>query len=105
MHDYLCVSLLSRSGESEADFKARLSELWTHMLRNRESDFEKVYAETSAFEKKGDRSIRKYLVEADIAPALEAELRALGMEYEPIDDEDRYTKFEASPPEWFWIEH
>lgn len=105
MDDFVCVTLLARPGEGEADFKARLSAFWTHMLRNHEADFEKVYAETSAFEDNGGRLARKYLVEADAARPLEEQLRARGMEHEPIDPDDLYSKYEATPPEWFWIEH
>jgi hypothetical protein len=75
------------------------------MLRAREADFEKVYAETVAFEREGDRLARKYLVEAEVAPVLESEFRAAAMDYAPIDPDDLYSKYEATPPEWFWIEH
>ena len=51
MNDYLCLNVLAKPGESEADFKARLSAFWTHMLRRHQAAFEKVYAETSAFER------------------------------------------------------
>ena len=105
MDEYLCITVLSRPGESEADFKARLSAFWTHMLRTRETDFERVYAETTQFERDGDRLGRKYLVEAEVAPVLEGELRAAGLGHEPIDPDDLYSKYEAVPPEWMWIEH
>jgi hypothetical protein len=103
--DYLCITLLSRPGEAEADFTARLSAFWTHMLRAHPADFEKVYAETSAFEARGKCLARKYLVEADAAPRVEGQLRAQGLDCEPIDAADLYSKYEAAPPEWFWIEH
>ena len=105
MDEYLCITVLSHSGESEADFKTRLSAFWTHMLRKLKSIFEKVYAETSAFENKGDRLGRNYLVEADAADAVAEQLRVRGMDFEPIDADERYSKYEAAPPEWFWIEH
>lgn len=105
MDDYLCITVESKPGESEADFKARLSALWTHMLRNHEAIFKKVYAETSAFESKGNRRTRKYLVEADAADAVAEQLRAKDMDFEPIDADEVYSKYEAAPPEWFWIEH
>jgi hypothetical protein len=103
--EYLCLTLLSRSGESEADFKARLSDFWTRMLRDRPDDFKKVYAEAVAFETQRDRLSRKYLVEADVAGVLEGELRSAGLDYAPVDPDDLYTKYEAAPPDWFWIEH
>lgn len=105
MDDYLCVTLLSRPGESEADFKARLSALWSQMLREKPTEFEKVYAETVAFERQGDRLGRKYLIEAGVADALESDLQSAGMDHQPIDPDDLYSKYEAAPPEWFWIEH
>ncbi len=103
--EYLCLTMLSRENEKEAGFKARLSAFWTHMLREHEADFEKVYAETASFEKKENCLSRKYLFEAVIADTLERELRKGDMDFEPIDEADLYSKFEASPPDWFWIEH
>jgi hypothetical protein len=103
--EYLCVTLVSKPGESEADFKARLSRFWTHMLRERPDDFEKVYAETVHFEREGDRLARKYLVEAGVVSVLETEFAASEMDHLPIDPDDLYTKYEAAPPDWFWIEH
>ncbi len=105
MDDYLCITLLSRPNESEAEFNSRLSDLWTHMLRHHETDFEKVYAEMVAFEKHETRLGRKYLVELEVKKILETQLETQGIEYEPIDVADLYSKYEATPPEWFWIEH
>lgn len=105
MTDYLCLTVLSRPGESEPDFKSRLSAFWTRMLRERPADFEKVYAETVAFEPQTDRLGRRYLIEADAAGVLEPELAAAGLDHAPIDPDDVYSKYEAAPPEWFWIEH
>lgn len=103
--EYLCLTLLSRPGESQADFTARLTAFWTRMLREQPTEFERVYAETVAFEPHTDRLGRKYLVEAGAAAALEADLRAAGLDCGPIDPDDLYSKYEAAPPEWFWIEH
>ena len=50
MEDYVCITVLSRPGEAQADFAARLSQLWTRMLRQRKDDFARVYAETTSFE-------------------------------------------------------
>ena len=36
---------------------------------------------------------------------LESELAAAGLDHEPIDRDDLYSKYEASPPEWMQIEH
>ena len=103
--EYLCLTVLSRPGETEPAFKTRLSQLWTGMLRNYPDEFEKVYAETVKFELHEDRLTRKYLFEAAIVDLLDRELRAAGIDFEPIDDDDVYSKFEAAPPDWMWIEH
>ena len=105
MDEYLCLTLLSRPAESQADFKARLSAFWTRMLREKPDDFEKVYAETVAFERQTDRLSRRYLVEAAAIDALTRELSAAGLDFAPIDPDDLYSKYEAAPPDWFWIEH
>ena len=105
MEDYLCLTLVSHPQESELDFKRRLSSFWTHILRNFKDDYEKVYAEHAAFEKTGDFLSRKYLIEAVVSELLTEQLHHQGMAFSPLDPEDLYSKYEASPPEWFWIEH
>ena len=105
MDDYLCVTVLSSEGEAESAFKARLSTFWSTVLRMRPDDFEKVYAEAVKSEQHGMRLGRKYLVEADVAERLSAELLRGGFEHQPVDADDIYSKYEAAPPEWFWIEH
>jgi len=105
LDEYLCVTVLSNSGESEADFSSRVSRFWTHMLRNYKTDFEKVYAETTEFETVGDRQSRMYLLHGDVAALLEAELQAAGLGFAPIDRDEAYSKYEAVPPEWMQIEH
>lgn len=105
MDDYVCVTVISKPGEAPADFSARLSRFWTHLLRTRKDDFERVYAETTLFERKGDRHTRQYLAEAEITPLLESELKAAAIDLEPIDREELYSKYEASPPHWMQIEH
>ncbi|MCE9533044.1 MAG: hypothetical protein K8T89_18250 [Planctomycetes bacterium] len=104
-NDYLCLTLLSREGESEADFKSRLSQFWTHMLREHEELFERVYAEKSDFEKKSNRLGRQYLIEMGSETDLEVQCRARMMDFEALDLDEIYTKYDATPPEWFWIEH
>lgn len=105
MDEYLCLTLLSGAGQTEAEFKARLSAAWTSLLRAHLALFEKVYAETTVFERDGNRLTRKYLIEADAAAELQKQLRELAMDFEPVDEADVYSKFEATPPEWYWIEH
>jgi hypothetical protein len=103
--DYLSLVVRSRPGEDEAAFKTRLSEFWTGMLRNHPDEFEKVYAETVRFEADGDQRTRKYLFEASVADLLEEKLSAAALDHEPIDRDDVYSKYEATPPDWMWIEH
>ena len=73
MTEYLSVTLLGNPGESEAGFKSRLTAFWTHMLRNRPDDYEKVFAEASRFGIEGGRVSRQYLVEADVIDAVAVE--------------------------------
>jgi hypothetical protein len=105
MDEYLCLTLLSRSDEPEAAFKSRITAFWTAMLREKPDDFEKVYAETVAFEPHAGRLSRNYLIEADAAAVLESALQSAAIDHLPIDPDDLYSKYEAAPPEWFWIEH
>jgi hypothetical protein len=105
MDEYLCLTVLSNADESQADFGARLSRFWTYMLRTHPAEFEKVYAETTAFEADGDRLSRQYLVEHGVADLLEREFAAAELGHEPIDRDDVFSKFEATPPAWMWIEH
>jgi len=103
--EYVCVTVLSRPGESETDFSRRLSALWTALLRTCKSDFEKVYAETTEFEEVRGRLSRQYLLEESVVERVAALLRESGLDFEPIDREERYSKYEAVPPEWMQIEH
>ena len=105
MNDYFCLIVLSKPGEGRPEFSSRLSRFWTHMLRNFKADFEKVYAEKCQFEAAGDRLSRKYLFEESVVERLEVELPSAEIEFEPIDRDDVYSKYEASPPEWMQIEH
>src|SRR5207237_1217911 len=102
---YLCLRVHSRPDESEPNFKMRLSAFWTIMLRNHADDFEKVYAETTEFQREGDRLSRQYLIEAPVLSILEIQLRSAGISFDSVDPEDVYSKYEAAPPEWMWIEH
>jgi hypothetical protein len=105
MEEYICITVLSRSGEEQAEFAGRLTRLWTQMLRQRQADFEKVYAETTAFEECAGCWSRQYLVEAVVVEVIEAELRTAGVDCAPIDRDEVFSKYEAVPPEWMQIEH
>jgi hypothetical protein len=105
MDEFVCITVVSQPGESAAAFSSRLSYFWTHMLRNFKSEFEKVFAETTDFEESGGRRTRKYLAEEEVVTLLEKELQAAGLEHEPVDRDDRYSRYEAVAPEWMQIEH
>jgi hypothetical protein len=105
MTEYLCLTLLAHPAESEAAFKSRLTAFWTHMLRNRPDDYEKVFAEASHFGIEGGRVSRQYLVEADVIEAVAAELAAHDIPHAEVDRDDTYSKYEAATPDWFQIEH
>jgi hypothetical protein len=105
MEEYVCITVLSRAGETEPDFAARLSQFWTRMLRQRKEDFEKVYAETTCFEECESCLSRQYLAELVVVDVLELELKTAKLDFEPIDREEVFSKYEAAPPEWMQIEH
>ncbi len=105
MDEFACVTITGRPGESEAEFKARLVAFWSHYLRTRPDDYERVYAEASAFEADGGTVTRQYLVGVEAVPPLAAELAAQGVGCAPVDADDLYSKYEATSPDWFQIEH
>lgn len=103
--DYLCLTVVGRPGEPETAFKTRLSEFWTTIVRGEPDLFERVYAERTAFESHGGALGRTYLVEADAAETVAAWVVKAGLTHAALDADDVYTKYEAAPPDWFWIEH
>jgi hypothetical protein len=105
MNEYLCITLLAKPGEAETAFKSRLAAFWTHMLRNKPDDYEKVYAEASRFDTTDGRVSRQYMAEVEVIDMLTAELTAHGIAVAVIDPDDTYSKYEATSPDWFQIEH
>jgi hypothetical protein len=103
--DYICLTAVSESGEAEAPFAARLSEFWTKMLREFPDEFEKVYAETIEFESKGNKQSRQYLCEEEVVSLVTEQMKLFGIDHEEVDLDDRWSKYEASPTEWWQIEH
>ncbi len=103
--EYLCLTLLGEPGESEPAFKARLTAFWTHLLRNRPEEYERVYAEATRFGETDGRVSRQYMVEVDAVDAVTAALSEFGIGYLPPDPDDTYSKYEATSPDWFQIEH
>jgi hypothetical protein len=105
MSDYLCLTVISEPNEGEANFKARLTAFWTHMIRNRPDDYEKVYAEATAFGLDEGRVSRQYMVdEAAVDPVLQ-ELTAHRIAHLTVDRDETYSKYEAVSPDWFQIDH
>jgi hypothetical protein len=105
LDEFVCITVKSKPGEDEEAFSSRLSHFWTHMLRDFQDEFEKVYAERTEFEESAGRLTRQYLAEVDVVGLLEKEFRAGQIEHEPIDADDLYSKYEAVAPEWMQIEH
>ena len=105
MTDYVCVTLVSKPSETAAAFQSRLYAFWTHVLRTKPDDYEKVYAESSHFAAENGCMTRQYFVEVDGISALMTELLAQGIDFRPIDSDDLYSKYEATSPDWFQLEH
>ncbi len=102
--EYLCLTLVGREGETEAAFQSRLYAFWTHVLRNRPDEYERVYSEAVAFEEEAGLITRRYMVEPEAVDALTAELAAHDIDFRDVDRDDLYSKAEASSSEWFQIE-
>ena len=105
MTEYVCVTIASKPGEATAAFQTRLYAFWTHMLRTKLDDYEKVYAETTQFQTEECCFTRQYLVALDGISNFVAEFRDQGIDFRPIDADDLYSKYEATSPDWFQIEH
>ena len=67
--------------------------------------YEAVYAEATKFDREGDAPARRYMVGTVGVGVLTAELTAAGVGFLPVDEDDVYTKYEATGSEWFQIEH
>ena len=105
MDEYLILTVKSRAGEAADQFNVRLIAFWSHFLRTLPDEYERVYAETTRFEAAGDKVTRQYMVGADVADTVIGQLAAAGVEHDPIDPDDLYSKYEATPPQWFQIPH
>jgi len=103
--DFVCVTLTANPKETEAAFKSRLVSFWSHFLRTRPEEYEAVYSEATEFETEKGLLVRKYMVKPMGIPILTLELSTLGLAFLPIDDDDRYSKAEASASDWFQLDH
>lgn len=105
MDDFVCVTVRSRPGEAFDAFNKRLIDFWSGMIRVRPDEYKRVYAETTQYVPVGDQLTRQYMVEVGVADVLAGELTAVGVDRDPVDADDVYSKYEATPPEWFQIPH
>jgi hypothetical protein len=103
--EYVSLTVKSRPGEGADELNKRLINFWSHVLRTRPDEYLRVYAETTRFEPSGDRLTRQYLIGAEVADIVTAELAAAGIDHDPVDPDDLYSKYEATPPQWFQIPH
>ena len=105
MDDYLGISLQSSEAESETAFSLRLSVFWTEILRKYPIQFEGVFAESAKFEKRNDKIIRHYLVNKTVIDFISKKLEEASISYLEIDRENYFSKYEATSPDWWQIEH
>ena len=103
--EFLCITAVSHVGENEEEFSARLSQFWTHMLRTFPDDFERVYAETIEFEEDDDHVTRQYLCEDAAVDVVLREMKLADIAHQPVDRDEHWSKYEATPTEWWQIEH
>jgi hypothetical protein len=103
--EYVCLTLLAEEQESREAFQSRLTHLWTHLLRQHPDVYEQVYAEAVDFTRYQGRLARQYMVALDALDALLEEATRQGLAYAPVDRDDLYSRYEASGPEWYQIEH
>jgi hypothetical protein len=103
--EYICLTLVGEAEEEASAFQSRLAALWTQVLRQRPDLYEQVYAEAVAFTEHQGRVARQYMVAVEAVDALLVEVQRCGIAAAPVDRDDRYSRYEASGPEWFQIEH
>lgn len=74
-------------------------------MRTRPAAYQRVYGETTRFAADGDCVTRQYMIGADVVETLAGLLNSAGIDHDPIDPDDLYSKYEAAPPDWFQIPH
>ena len=105
MTEYLCLTLLAEAGETEASFRSRLTALWSAMLKTLPAEYELIYSEATAFEREGDTVARRYMIDPAVLGSLLPLLASHRIAHLPLDEDDLYSKAEASSNEWFQLEH
>jgi len=103
--EYLCLALAANPGETEPAFKSRLVAFWSYFLRSRPDAYESVYSEATEFEQDKGLLVRRYMVHPDGLLTLLPDLAAHGIAFQPVDEDDHYSKAEASASDWFQIDH
>ncbi len=105
MDEYVCITVISQENETVETFNKRLIDFWTSMVRDRPDDYERVYAETTQFHDDGKHQTRQYMCELEVLDVLESELSKANIHHHPVERDEIYSKYEATSPEWFQIEH
>ena len=105
MEEFARLTVISHVGETHAEFNKRLIDFWTLMLRTWPEEYKHVHAETAQFEFQADRLVRQYFVGCEICGLIQSELTNSRLDFQPIDMDDLYSKYEATSPEWFQIPH
>lgn len=105
MDEYVTLRLISRPEEPADAFRRRLIDFWSHLLRRRPDDYAGVLAEAARAEATPEGHAREYLVSIAAVDVVVAELAAAGIDHAEVDRDEVFTKFEATPPDWFQIPH
>lgn len=105
MDDLVCLTVVADVGETEAAFHKRLIVFWSHMLRQHEATYECVYAEATQFTTHEQRVARQYFVAVPGVAVVTQQLATAAFVTAPIDLDDTYSRYEATSPDWFQIEH
>ena len=105
MTEFLCLTLLAEAGETEAAFRSRLTALWSALLKTLPTEYERIYSEATAFDREGDAVARRYMIDPAVVGTLLPLLARHDIAHLPLDEDDLYSKAEASSNEWFQLEH
>ena len=105
MDEYAILTVFGRPREGEAEFKSLLAHFWTRVLRTRPADYAGVYAEATRIGRDGDSLTRQYFIALGAVEAILDELDDAAIGYAPVDNDDLYSKYEATSPDWFQLDH
>ena len=82
-----------------------LTALWSAMLKTLPTEYERIYSEATAFDREGGTVARRYMIDPAVLGSLLPLLARHGIAHLPLDEDDLYSKAEASSNEWFQLEH